>query len=190
MKVEVEIRYEVLDVGKTKSVLERSGKLLKSARQVDTYFNPPHKDFYALARPVEYLRVREYGDSASFDYKLVYHEQGKRTHSDEYETKVGDPQKLKQILSVLGFKQIVVVDKKRAMFDCGDFHVCLDEIAELGCFAEIEAVKDFGGVKKTMEECKKFAASSGMALGNTVENAGYPDLILAKKGLFKIPGGQ
>jgi len=188
LNVEVEIKYDVPDASEMHSALERLGRLFKTDRQVDAYYNPPHKNFYALARPVEYLRVREYGDKASFDYKFVYHENGRRTHSDEYETVVGSPEKLKKILSLLGFKELCIVDKKRSMFDCGDFHVCLDEIAELGAFIEVESQKDFGGVSATRSAIEKFVEEKRLPIGGMSERAGYPDMILAKKGLFKIPG--
>jgi len=121
------------------------------------------------------------------DYKFVHVDaQGARTHSDEHETRVSDAAVLKSILSALGFRPIVVVDKTRSVFNCGDFHVCVDEVAELGSFAEIEAVKDFGGVEKTLQEVRSFAHGFGSLLAADCVNAGYPDLVLTKRGLFKL----
>lgn len=72
--IEVEVKLRVKDIDKVISWLEKSGaEYLGDKRQLDIYFDPPHKTFIKVldcgkkvAR--EYLRVRQSNKGSSVTY--------------------------------------------------------------------------------------------------------------------------
>ena len=47
MNIEVEIKIEIDDFEKIKAKVSEMGKLIKSIHQIDDYFIPSHRDFFA-----------------------------------------------------------------------------------------------------------------------------------------------
>ena len=69
MNIEVEIKVEVSDFEDIKNRVARMGKLIKSIRQIDEYYIPCHRDFFAQKpHPIEWLRIRTNPDRVIFEY--------------------------------------------------------------------------------------------------------------------------
>ena len=108
-------------------------------RQVDTYYDAPHREF---AETDEALRLRRETDSGGetteiLTYKgpLVERESKTRT---EHETGVADGTAAEEILSGLGFEPAATVEKDRRFFAYDGYTVTLDAVDGLGEFVEVE----------------------------------------------------
>lgn len=180
MNIEVELKVKVDDFDEVKFRLEKAGKFVRRVHQVDTYFNSPHRDFLAPEKTVEFLRLRNNDNKEfSFDYHRLLECAGECSRTEEDETGISDPQTLQKVLELLNFKKILVVDKKREIWDCGDFEVVLDTVAGLGNFIEIEARKDFGGFEKTKEACLMFLNDLNIS-SIPINEKGYFEMLLKK----------
>ena len=58
--------------------------------------------------------------------------------SDEYEFAVDDGNMARQMLTALGWQEVVTVDKVRLESKTEDYTICVDEVAGLGLFIELE----------------------------------------------------
>lgn len=182
--VEIEIKFcltkrEHLALEKR---LKKSAKFLSDNRQIDRYFNAPHRNFLEPEHPVEYLRLRESGKVGSINYKYWYKDDKRAsTHCDEYESEISSTSALKKILTRLDFKEYLTVDKHRKSYQLSNaFELDLDEVTGLGYFIEIETLRDFGSVEKARAEIMKLAKS--LKIDTTkVDNHGYVFALLQKR---------
>ena len=184
MNVEVEIKVKIDNFEEIKAKVSAVGKLIKSIKQVDEYYVPYHRDFFAQKpQPIEWLRIRTNPDKVIFEYDKSINKKasGEQECAEEYETIISDPEEFRKILNFLDFKKVVTVDKQREYWDCGDLEIALDNVAELGSFIEVEAKGDFENTIKAKEACFKFLEELGIKNAETVQiNKGYPVLLLEK----------
>lgn len=184
MNVEVEIKIEINNFEEIKAKVAAMGKLIKSIRQVDEYYVPCHRDFFAQKpHPVEWLRIRTNPDKVIFEYdkSINKKENGEQDCAEEYETEISNPDEFRKILSFLDFKKVITVDKQREYWDCGNIEVALDKVDGLGNFIEAEASGDFESNEKAKEACLKFLEELGIKNAETIQiNKGYPVMILEK----------
>ncbi len=184
MNIEVEIKVKIENADKIKEKLLKKGKLVKSIRQVDEYYVPSHRDFFAEKPfPVEWLRIRTNPDKTIFEYDKSVNkdEKGEQEYAVEYETEVSHPEELRKILQFLDFKKRVVVDKDREVWDCGKVEVCIDNVRDLGLFVEVEAKGDFKSPVEAKSACMSFLEDLGVDLEKTPPiNNGYPVLLLER----------
>ena len=77
--------------------------------------------------------------------------------SDEYEFAVDDGNAARQMLTALGWQEIVTVDKARLESKTEDYTICIDEVAELGLFIELEVLtEDSADVKNIQQQMRNF----------------------------------
>jgi len=184
MNIEVEIKIKIDNFDEIKERVAQKGKLIKSINQVDEYYIPSHRDFFAQKPfPVEWLRIRTNPDKVVFEYDLSINknEKGEQECAQEYETEISDPEEFRKILNFLDFKKVVVVDKQREYWNCGDIEVALDKVKDLGSFIEAEAKGDFKNTAEAKMACVNFLKNLGIedVKGKQI-NKGYPVLYLEK----------
>jgi len=178
--VEVEIQVIIKNPERIEKRLNEVGKFIKSRKQIDKYFVPSQKDFFAKNMPDEYLRIRHEEGKNHLNYSFLHFgENGWLESTDEYETLVDKPEIAEEIFKKIELILKVTVKKTRKYFDCGDFEVTLDEIEDLGNFMEIEAKKDFGGVDKTRKACSDFLNSLNVEY-EIQKEMGYPRMLYKK----------
>ena len=179
--VEVEIQAVIKEPEKVELELIKIGKFNGSRKQVDKYFVLPQKDFFDIKDiPDEYLRIRYEQDRSHLNYSFLHFESdGWLDSTDEYETLVQKPEIVEEIFKRIGLINKITVKKTRKYFDCGDFEVVLDCVENLGNFMEIEAKKDFGGVKKTRKACHDFMAKLNIEC-DVQKEMGYPRMLYKK----------
>ncbi|HZP55513.1 MAG TPA: CYTH domain-containing protein, partial [Candidatus Saccharimonadales bacterium] len=97
--IEIEIQVQVEKIKPLIDFLNKHGDFVGQSRQIDEYFNAPHRDFIK-PRPVEeWLRIRTSPKGNSINYKKWrYNDKGKGLFADEYETAIEDVKKMKGIL--------------------------------------------------------------------------------------------
>lgn len=149
---EVEVKMRA-DHGAVRARLaERDATLARRVRQVDTYYDAPHRDF---AETDEALRLRRetVGGSGDDDregrvadgddtetmitYKGPLVEAESKTR-EEFETAVDDVGTAEGILGGLGFSPAATVEKDREFFELDGYTVTLDDVAGVGEFVEVE----------------------------------------------------
>ncbi|MEE9525039.1 MAG: class IV adenylate cyclase [Candidatus Woesearchaeota archaeon] len=181
MNQEVEIKVFVKNPEQVEAKLKEVGKFIKEKTQKDEYFTPQHEDFFDVHPPIEYIRVRYEDEDSNIEYQfLTFEKDGTLLTTDEYETKVEDPDMMIQILKKLDFKHKITVTKTRKYFHYKDFEVLIDHIKELGMFIEVEA-KKVEDVKEAKKACYKVLEELGADWHET-PNMGYPIMILEKEG--------
>lgn len=185
---EVEQKYALPDpdaLRKRLLELDAENKPGSPARQVDTYYNAPHRDFLKPAVISEWLRIRRDARGASINFKL-WHPVGEviKTHADEYESTVSDPEAVRHILEALGFTEMVTVDKTREEFvfmsDGPPVVVAIDTIEGFGSFVEFEYHGDASTPQEATAELDLFLSDLGVKLGERV-NRGYPHMMLGRE---------
>lgn len=158
-------------------ILTLGAKLTWQGEQIDTYYNHPSREFETSD---EALRVRKEGEKVILTYKGPKIDKLTKTR-EEIKVNVENMPSIKEILMKLGFKEVGVVKKHRKKYILDKFKVCLDDVDNLGKFAEIEALSY---PEKLNEEVK----SQRNGILNVLEELGlketerrsYLELLLAK----------
>jgi adenylate cyclase class 2 len=176
---EIEIQVNIENSKSLIDFLEKNAEFKSENHQVDEYFSPAHRDFIKVKPINEWLRLRNSNDKYFINYKNWYREKdGKSYHCDEYETKIEDLVKLKNIFSVLNFKPLVTVDKIRKIWVYKDYEVAVDSVKNLGDFVEIEYIgKGKVDPKEITKEMVDFLKSVGCGKIKR-DYQGYPFMLL------------
>ena len=107
---------------------------------------------------------------------------GKYDYAEEYETEIKNVEEFRKTLDFLGFKKIVVVDKKREYWMCNNIEVALDRVVDLGEYIEAEAKGDFKDSEEARNACIKFLEDLGVEdIEDKCIHLGYPQMLLENK---------
>jgi pantoate--beta-alanine ligase len=145
--LEIEQKYANIDPADLRSRLARLGAGPEVVHtEEDHYFNAADRDF---ARTGEAFRLRRIGEKNFFTYKGPKQPGALKVRLErEIALPDGDEAAAQHsvVLTLLGFRAVAVVRKRRASFALRregiDTTVCLDEIEDLGTFAEVEALAE------------------------------------------------
>jgi len=145
----------------------------------DTYYNHPCRDF---AETQEALRVRRINGVPSITYK------GTKLPGDvkarrELEWPLGpgdvDGAQTEELLTLLGFRRVAEVKKRRHVYKPSDskrLTIVIDEVERLGSFAEIERViLDVADLESVRQEILEYADQLGL---QDVEPRSYLRMLL------------
>ncbi len=170
---EVEQKYHVSHVDQLIEAVSRLGAVEEACQtHRDTYFNHPSRDF---SETREALRVRRVDGVPSVTYKGSLVPGGIKARRElEWRLDPGDPDgsNMETLLTLLGFRRVGTVEKSRRTFafagELADFTVVIDQVAELGDFAEIELiVPQMGGIQAARERIADFSAQLGLRDGES-----------------------
>lgn len=134
---------------------------ISSKRQIDTVFLLPEQVDAPIVPGSKIMRVRdvlnpETGELQRSLMTLKVEGQAKLV-SDEYEFVVDDGNAARQMLTALGWQEIVTVDKVRIESKTEDYTICIDEVAKLGLFIELEVLtEDSADVKNIQQQMCNF----------------------------------
>ena len=129
--------------------------------QIDTVFLLPEQVDVPIVPGSKIMRVRdvlnpETGELQRSLMTLKIEGQTKLA-SDEYEFVVDDGNTARQMLTALGWQEIVTVDKVRLESKTKDYTICIDEVAGLGLFIELEVLtEDSADVKNIQQQMCNF----------------------------------
>ena len=173
---EIETKALLTDKEKVLTKLSALGILFgEEISQHDTYFINFEGDF-TLFRPREnFLRIRRKNNEIEFTIKQP---QSNELDVIEHTVGIDNESSLRGIISLLGYKEIISVEKTRRQATYGEWTLCLDTVYHLGDFLEIEYIgtNDEGLVQN---EQKLFLEELGI-LGENIILSGY-DTLLYKK---------
>ena len=134
---------------------------ISSKRQIDTVFLLPEQVDAPIVPGSKIMRVRdvlnpETGELQRSLMTLKVEGQTKLA-SNEYEFVVDDGNTARQMLTALGWQEIVTVDKVRLESKTEDYTICIDEVAGLGLFIELEVLtEDSADVKNIQQQMCNF----------------------------------
>jgi adenylate cyclase class 2 len=183
--LEIEVKYQARDLGAVEKRLESGGaKRVEKRDDADAYFNAPHKDFAATD---EALRVRRIGEQNFVTYKGPRIDTRTKTRS-EIEVPLANgstaADDFERILTALGFRPTAVVRKQRMVHELerGGYtvQVCLDQVAEVGNYVELEIMADEAHLERAREVVLSCAAELGLT---QIERRSYLELLLNARGL-------
>jgi predicted adenylyl cyclase CyaB len=184
MNIEVEIKIEVKNFEEIKNKVSKIGKLVKAIKQVDDYYIPSQRDFFAhKPQPIEHLRIRTNPDKTVFEYTRTVNMKpdGDYDFAEEYETEISNVAEFKKTLEFLDFKKVVTIEKQREYWVCGDIEVALDDVKGAGTFIEAEAKGDFKDEKEAKEACINFLKNLGIEdVEKNQIKMGYPQIYWEK----------
>ena len=148
--IEVESKFKVLgDITQSDLLAVLKDQFIapiSSKRQIDTVFLLPEQVDAPIVPGSKIMRVRdalnpETGELQRSLMTLKVERQIKLV-SNEYEFVVSDGNAARQMLAALGWQEIVTVDKIRLESKTKDYTICIDEVAGLGLFIELEVLAE------------------------------------------------
>jgi adenylate cyclase class 2 len=132
----------------------------------------------SLKRGTSVLRLRRAGARALLTYKERIANDSPVKYQREEETAVDDPSAMALILDALGFKRLLVYEKRRQTFSLGPTEVMIDELP-FGMFMEIEgSEEDIDAAELTLgirdlpaehETYPRLTEQHGERLGDVIE---------------------
>jgi pantoate--beta-alanine ligase len=181
--LEIEQKYSRVDFDDLRRRLAALGAGPPEARdESDHYFNAPDRDF---ARTGEAFRLRRVGRQNFFTFKGPKQPGAVKIRTElEIALPDGDDAAAehKELLLHLGYRPVAVVSKSRAMYALTredlSFHVCLDDVAELGHFAEVEVIAEQDAADHASAVLTRLAADLGLS---EVEPRSYLNLLLTSR---------
>lgn len=185
MPLEVEQKFPILDPDALLAALANLGVVLGPAiRQVDTYYQHPARDF---RQTDEALRIRQVGEENCVTYKGPKLDALTKTRRElELPIAVGETgaREFKELLTALGFQVAGQVVKHRRtttyMFTNQIVEMAWDEIADLGCFLELEIVTDDSQLAVARDAILALARQLPLGLP---ERRSYLELVFKKRGV-------
>ena len=180
--IEVEKKFALPHPDALKAKLDALGaKPSEPTRQVDAYYNAPHRDFLAPEAISEWLRIRTEDRGSSVNFKRWHPIDALvKTHADEYETTVGDVEAIRRLLAALDFTPLVTVDKTREEWTLPEVEIVFDHVVDAGDFVEFEFKGDAADVEDATRQLEAFIASLDVELGEPI-NRGYPHILLGRE---------
>lgn len=142
LEVEVKASLKGVSVLRLRAAVESAwGPCRKALRETDVYFNGGGRDF---RKSDEALRLRSCADAVTgqpietvLTYKGPKQDAVSSTRT-EYETSVGSGETAGKLLAALGYREAFTVDKLRREYALDGVTLCLDTVAGLGEFLELE----------------------------------------------------
>ena len=114
--------------------------------QIDTVFLLPEQVDAPIIPGSKIMRVRDILDLETGELRqslITLKVEGQtKLASSEYEFTVDDGNIARQMLVALGWREVVTVDKVRLELKTEDYTICIDEVAGLGLFIELEVLAE------------------------------------------------
>lgn len=152
--LEVERKYRSPGNEKVEKALARIGaRKLSSATIEDIYFSHPSRDF---GKTDESLRLRKTDSASELTYKgprMIV--EGSKAR-EEITVDAHDALGIQRIVERLGFKERLVIRKKRGSYQLEKLRIEVDDVENLGEFVELELMTEsLGQSSAIMETARK-----------------------------------
>ena len=185
MSIEVEVKFRGVDHEALASRLADLGASSGDAvEHVDRYLAHPARDFRLTN---EAFRIRRVGPENRITYKGPRRDGPTKTREEIEIPFQGGPEALEglgRIFEALGFRPVAEVRKTRRPFslnrDGRPLEVTLDRVADLGAFAEVEAI---AATEADVPDAQAAVLDLARSLGlETVEPRSYLRMVLERSG--------
>ena len=139
MCAEIEAKLKVDSLPEIERKLsDLGGEFLAEQFQTDYHFDD---EGTTLTKSDRCLRLRRQAVDDSEKFLLTYKgtkEKSNFKKRQEIEIEINNADSTQKLLSALGYEKVLVVEKKRRLWQLGDCIVALDQLPLLGDFVEIE----------------------------------------------------
>src|SRR5207302_4218834 len=182
--LEVEMKFPVDNfTGLENKLAAASARGTAPLQEADHYFNAPDRDF---AKTDEALRLRRIGEKNFVTYKGPRIDTQTKTRK-EIEVPVGDgaahAEAFCDVLVHLGYRPVAIVRKQRRIYhlerDGFPLEICLDEVEQVGRFAELEIVACEDKLDAARTTLMNVAKELGLSQS---ERRSYLELLLKARG--------
>ncbi|NTW30660.1 MAG: class IV adenylate cyclase [Candidatus Moranbacteria bacterium] len=178
---EIEIKARIRDIDTLTGVLAAKGFVFgEPAVQNDVIFLPAGIEFPEITKGVPVVRVRNADGVFTLTLKMRVIA-GKELIKLEKEVNVSDDKTAIEIVSLMGFHEVIRVGKKRMECEHDGVTVCIDDVTGLGAFIEVERLSEGENGEAVQEDLKAFLLSLGIGTDDIVTK-GY-DTLLCGKGI-------
>jgi adenylate cyclase class 2 len=149
---EIEAKLKVGSLKQIEQKLQNLGaEFHDNLLQTDIYFDDENKN---LTKADTCLRIRRQTNSTQEKVFLTY--KGSKENENykqrrEIEFQVPDAVAVVKLLTALGYKKGLIVDKQRQLWHLGHCEVLLDDLPQLGTFVEIEG-PDADQIKRVQKD--------------------------------------
>ena len=182
--LEIEAKFRQPDAARTRAALTALGAApAGTVGEVDHYFAAPDRDLKATD---EVVRLRVSGDANTLTYKGPKRESAVKSRPEiELPVAAGPDgeRRALALMTALGYKTVAVVEKRRSSFrlERGGFNclVCLDDVAEVGRYVEIEILAPEADLTRAGDAVQALAAELNLT---ETEKPSYLALLLAARG--------
>lgn len=153
MCIEIEVKLKVDSLPDVERKLNELGaKFIAEQSQSDVFFDDLDA---ALISTDQCLRLRRQSVAGNERYFLTYKgakEKSNFKKRQEIEIEIIEAKSTKKLLSALGYEKVMVVEKKRRLWQLGRCAVALDQLPFLGDFVEIEGPnnEEIGDVQQSL----------------------------------------
>ncbi|HEX6472659.1 MAG TPA: class IV adenylate cyclase [Streptosporangiaceae bacterium] len=173
---EVEVKYHLKDAETLLVVLKARGiELGAPVHQDDQAYAPEGWSYGDSKLGVSFVRLRTIAGRHTFTLKRPTQN---ALSCEEYETAVADREQMHRAILAMGFRPTVRIAKVRRTAELPDLSLCVDEVAGLGTFLELERmVPDDVPGEAVQAELAAFVASLDIEAERTDET--YDSLVRA-----------
>ena len=143
MCTEIEAKLKVDSLQEIEHKLAELGaEFIAEQLQADEHYDDTNA---TLTKSDRCLRLRQQKVGKNERFFLTYKgakEKSNFKKRQEIEIQINDTDSFRKLLSALGYEKVLVVDKKRRLWQLGECEVALDHLPLLGDFVEIEGPGD------------------------------------------------
>ena len=177
-ELECKLRCTPADHARVRESCEKMGLVRQDEiRELDQYYTTENRNFLQEDRALRLRRVQKgLEQMCKITYKGPNRTPGIQDR-EELETRVEDGETAARILSALGCRVLAQVDKRRETYRLEPLSVCLDQVAELGSFVEVELLSEEENVERLEEIRRELGLEAAQLEGRT-----YLELILRGEG--------
>ena len=159
--LEVEVKTYLSNTNRIIGILKNKGCVFETPIiQKDDVF--VHKSIQSANIPngSNILRIRTENDV----HLLTLKQMQNSFEAIELETIVDNPNAVSEMLTLLGYKKFVAINKKRTISKYNNFLLCIDEVEHLGNFLEVELLIEKEEKKATaLEQIHNFLNELGIS---------------------------
>jgi adenylate cyclase class 2 len=159
---EIEVKARIKSIESLKEKLVSRGCVFSDpVFQDDQIFLANGIEFPDIQKETAVVRVRQSGSVCLLTLKKRLLDKDELVKLEE-EVIVSDRDGAVAILQHMGYYEVVCVNKKRVECPYEDLTICLDEVAGLGSFIEVEKLTEDDDITKTQKRLLEFLRSLGI----------------------------
>lgn len=172
---EIEVKAKITNLNQAEERLVSLGcGFSEPIQQLDTIFvASDYGKFDEFQTKKNIIRIRQTNNKYIFTLKQS---QTRQLDTLEHETEIVNPEEMKGALQLLGYNEIVKVQKVRRTAKYKDWTICLDLVTDLGNFIEVEKLAQDADVNLVLAELNAFLMQLGIAESDKVTE-GYDTLM-------------
>jgi adenylate cyclase class 2 len=174
--IEYELKAKIEAIAPIReALLAREARCDGLREEHDRYYNHPCRDFGVTD---EALRVRRVGTETVVTYKGAKLAGTVLKAREELNLLIDEGESFEVLLDRLGFRLTALVHKRRELWSLDGASIALDEVDELGTYAEVEVLGEAGD---PMAEDRVRTLASSLGITGEPITASYLELLLLSR---------